>query len=76
MCADHGRMQLSAANLLIAAQQAKHAQPKPAATPAFSLDGEDGFAPLAFKQKAQPAAAPQTAQAASGRLGANLDIRV
>ncbi len=70
-------MQLSAANLLIAAQQAKTAQPaRAAAAPAFSLDGEEGFAPIAFKQKEAPAAAPQAAPSAGAKIGANLDIRV
>jgi hypothetical protein len=72
------RMQLSAANLLIAAQQAKTAAPARAAAPEFSLDGAEGFAPLAFKQKAAPAQAiaPQAAPNPAGRIGANLDIRV
>jgi len=72
-------MQLSAANLLLAAQAARQApQPKPAAF-AAALASEAGkdelFAPLDFKQA--PAAKPQ--QAAQGPLprpGATLDIRV
>ena len=76
-------MQLSAANLLLAAQQAIRPAPQPKA-PAFASElsgaqkGGDAFAPLDFKQTAEPA--PQTrpalVQTAPSRPGAALDIRV
>ena len=73
-------MQLSAANLLIAAQQfAKPAPQAPSgsATFAAAMAGEDGFAPLDFKQAASPALArPAAAQAPAPQIGATLDIRI
>jgi len=87
-----GRMQLSAANLLIASQQAARANPRPApeaqAQFANALAREKGvetadFAPMDFKKAPAPetpALAPATAPAApyggAMRLGANIDIRV
>jgi len=73
-------MQLSAANLLIAAQQfAKPAPQAPSGPASFAaaLSAEDGFAPLDFKQTANPA--PVRAAQASGpapQIGATLDIRI
>ncbi|MEI9991088.1 MAG: hypothetical protein WDM86_13710 [Rhizomicrobium sp.] len=85
-------MQLSAANLLIASQQlargAQRAAPDAQAKFASALAQENGaeatdFAPMEFKQTAPPKASPAgPAQGPaagynmSGRLGANLDIRV
>jgi hypothetical protein len=76
-------MQLSAANLLLAAQQAIRPAPQPKAG-AFTaeLSGaqgkDDGFAPLDFKQTAEPApqSRPAPAQTTPSRPGAALDIRV
>lgn len=80
-------MQLSAANLLIAAQQLSRPQ-APAQggaqfASALAKDGGvegAGFEPMAFKQTATAKAPAQTPApaAASGRgpLGANIDIRV
>ncbi len=75
-------MQLSAANLLLAAQQAIRPAPQPK-TPAFAaeLSGaqkDDLFAPLDFKQTAEPAPQPRPApaQAAPSRPGSALDIRI
>jgi len=83
-------MQLSAANLLIASQQL--ARPRAAtdapAQFAAAMAKESGveaagFEPMDFKQAAPakaaspaPAQAPAAGYNASGRLGANLDIRV
>ena len=83
-------MQLSAANLLIASQQL--ARPRAAADApaqfAAAMAKENGvesasFGPMDFKQAAPaktaqpaPAQAPAAGYNASGRLGANLDIRV
>ena len=77
-------MQLSAANLLIAAQQAASRQaPQPkanqfAAALATEAKKEALFAPLDFKQTAEPAAParPQAASSPATRPGAMLDIRV
>jgi hypothetical protein len=85
-------MQLSAANLLIASQQAARAHPRPApdarAQFASALAQEKGvepagFEPMDFKKTAAPqSAAPAAPTAASTpyggamRLGANIDIRV
>lgn len=72
-------MQLSAANLLLAAQQAAKPSPPQPKAPAFSaaLAAETRtdalFAPLDFKQAA-PAQTPAAGPAA--RIGATLDIRV
>ncbi len=78
-------MQLSAANLLLAAQQTAKQAPQPSA-PGFASalaaqrSKDDLFAPLDFKQAAQaaqPAPQPRPAQAeAPARAGATLDIRV
>jgi hypothetical protein len=81
-------MNLSAANLLAAAQQAARQiqQPQPNAK-AFSAalstanGKEDLFAPLDFKQAASPAPSPVGQQSqgnptAAQRPGANLDIRI
>ncbi|HWA88511.1 MAG TPA: hypothetical protein VG889_00640 [Rhizomicrobium sp.] len=69
-------MQLSAANLLLAAQQTPRQvpQPKPAAFEAALAAETKDFAPLDFKQTA-PAAAPPMPGPAQ-RPGATLDIRV
>ena len=78
-------MQLSAANLLLAAQQTAKQAPQPnapgfASTLAAQARKDDLFAPLDFKQTApapQPASQPRPAQAgAPARAGATLDIRV
>ncbi len=78
-------MQLSAANLLLAAQQTAKQTPQPnapgfASALAAQSRKDDLFAPLDFKQTApapQPAAQPRPAQAeAPARAGATLDIRV
>ena len=75
-------MQISSANTLIAAQQAKHAPPqaKPAGKPfAEALaghDGHDSFAPLKFKQATAPAPVAPQAQNSAARLGSQLDIRI
>jgi hypothetical protein len=73
-------MQLSAANLLLAAQQtAKQAPPSASALAAQSRK-DDLFAPLDFRQTAQaaqPTPLPRPAQpGAPARPGATLDIRV
>jgi hypothetical protein len=81
-------MQISAANLLIASQQL--ARPRAAADAqaqfASALAKENGvehtgFEPMDFKQAAPPKPAPasptpSTGYTASGRIGANIDIRV
>lgn len=73
-------MQLSAANLLIAAQQfAKQAgQPAPAQF-AVALAGDkaggDAFAPLDFKRASNPLP-PSAPPGAPLRIGAMIDIRV
>ncbi len=75
-------MQLSAANLLIAAQQAARpapqaGAPKFAAALAAENTKDDAFAPLAFRQTAGAAPArPATVQNPPSRPGAALDIRV
>jgi hypothetical protein len=75
-------MQISAANILIAAQQAAKQAPqaKPAAKPFAEALADhskgDGFAPLNFKQPTAPAAAPTQAQTPSARPGSQLDIRI
>ena len=83
-------MQLSAANLLIASQQATRAGTQPAAQPAQFASamkdsgGVDSFAPMEFKTaspaKPQPsAAAPATPQASyngAARIGSTIDIRI
>lgn len=73
-------MQLSAANLLIAAQQATKQAPQPPKAPAFAAalasetrNKDALFAPLDFKQAA-PAQPPAAGPAP--RIGATLDIRV
>jgi len=76
-------MQLSAANLLLAAQQAIRPAPQPK-VPAFAAElsgaqkGGDAFAPLDFKQTTEPTSQPRPAlaQGALSRPGATLDIRV
>ena len=78
-------MQLSAANLLVAAQQiARQVQPPQPNAKAFSAalasatGKEDLFAPLDFKQTARTPATPQPSAAAgsASKPGANLDIRI
>jgi len=77
-------MQLSAASLLIAAQQAarqaQSAQPNAKAfSAALAADSskDELFAPLAFKQTAPvPETRPAPAQGATSRLGTQLDIRI
>jgi hypothetical protein len=72
-------MQLSAANILLAAQQTpkQASPPKPAAFGAALAQAGGDFAPLDFKQAA-PATAPVAPKAAAPaqRPGATLDIRV
>jgi len=86
MFCDRQDMNLSAANLLAAAQQAARQiqQPQPNAK-AFSdaLSSanakDDLFAPLDFKQTVSAApiqARPQPSQNPAQRPGANLDIRI
>jgi hypothetical protein len=81
MICERDAMQLSAANLLLAAQQGAR-QPQPAKAPAFASElsaaqGKDeGFAPLAFKQTAEPAVQPRAAQTAPSRPGSTLDIKI
>ena len=67
-------MQLSPANLLLAAQQTPRQapQPQPAAFGAALAQAKGDFAPLDFKQAAP---APKPAAPAQ-RPGATLDIRV
>jgi hypothetical protein len=76
-------MQLSAANLLLAAQQTAKQAPQPnapgfASALAAQTRKDDLFAPLDFKQTTpQPAAQPPLSQAdAPARAGSTLDIRV
>ena len=84
-------MQLSAANLLIAAQQIARGAAKPAADAqaqfagALSKEsGVEGFEPMQFRSAAAPAkpaapaapASPAPAYAGPMRLGATVDIRV
>lgn len=78
-------MQLSTANLLLAAQQTAKQAPQPngpgfASALAAQSRKDDLFAPLDFKQTApvpSPAAQPPKAQAgAPARAGSTLDIRV
>jgi len=77
-------MQLSAANLLIAAQQAAKASPAPrpdgSAFSAALAKEATPFEPLPFKTTSateQPAAAPSApAPTAAARLGSQVDIRV
>jgi len=78
-------MQLSAANLLLAAQQTAKQAPQAnvpgfASTLAAQGRKDELFAPLDFKQTAQaaqPTPQPRPAQAeAPARAGATLDIRV
>jgi hypothetical protein len=74
-------MQLSAANLLLAAQQTAKQTSQPnatgfASTLAAQTRKDDLFAPLDFKQAA-PVPQPRLAQAgAPARAGSTLDIRV
>jgi hypothetical protein len=91
MFCDGGGMQLSAANLLIASQQLARPRAAADAPAQFaaalskaSNTKAAGFEAMDFKQTAPakpaqaaaPAAAPATGYNMSGRLGANLDIRV
>ena len=78
-------MQLSAANLLLAAQQTAKQVPQPnapgfASTLAAQTRKDDLFAPLDFRQATptqQPATQPRPAQTeAPARAGSTLDIRV
>jgi hypothetical protein len=75
-------MQISSANILIAAQQAAKQAPqtKPVAKPfadALADHGKgDNFAPLDFKQTAASAARPAAAQTPAVRPGSQLDIRI
>jgi hypothetical protein len=75
-------MQLSAANLLVAAQQAARQaqQPQPKAFAAALAESakEDLFAPLDFKTAPRLVAPSQPARniPAAPQLGANLDIRI
>ncbi len=76
-------MQISAANILIASQQAAKAAPPRADQAAFAsaLAKENAaFEPLAFKQMAEPAHAAPSASApkpmASAPKGSQVDIRV
>lgn len=65
-------MQIGSSLLIAAQQHAVRPQPKPA----FEARKEELFAPLDFKQTAEPAAKPQTAPGQVPCPGANLDIRV
>jgi hypothetical protein len=81
MFCEVGRMQLSAASLLIAAQQSAKPQPQQAASSFASAMGEhqksEDFAPIDFKQPAKPqSAAASASQSAPSRMGAAIDIRV
>jgi len=88
MFCDAGRMQLSAANLLIASQQvaAGTAKAAPDAKAQFSaaLAKENavvgaGFEPLDFKKASGAPAAPSATAPSYGgpaRIGAQVDIRV
>lgn len=78
-------MQISAANILIASQQAaKAAPPRPQAgvfAAALANENKTAFEPLAFKQMAEPAAQPTPTPAPSKPaaytpLGSQVDIRV
>ncbi len=75
-------MQISSANILIAAQQATKQAPqaKPAGNPFAEALADhtkaNSFAPLNFKQTAAPAAAPVQAQTPAARPGSQLDIRI
>jgi hypothetical protein len=74
-------MQLSAANILLAAQQSAKPQTQPAAN-GFAValsehEKTESFAPIDFKQPAEAApAASQAPQIAPACLGAAIDIRV
>jgi hypothetical protein len=74
-------MQLSAANILLAAQQSAKPQTQSAASGfAAVLSGQEetgNFASIDFKQPAKAApAGSQAPQIAPARLGASVDIRV
>ncbi|MBS0472585.1 MAG: hypothetical protein JSR60_16045 [Proteobacteria bacterium] len=83
-------MQLSAANLIIASQQAARANARPSPEAAAQFAGAlakekgvegAGFEPMDFKsapQKPQstPAAAPSAPYSGAMRIGATVDIRV
>jgi hypothetical protein len=73
-------MQISAANLLVASQQAAKAAPRPGGAFATELAKEKpGFKPLAFKQVETPAQQASQARSlpmASAPLGSQVDIRV
>mgnify|MGYP001557465221 CR=1 FL=1 len=77
-------MQISAANLLIASQQAAKAAPRPDAKAFAAAMEKASFEPLAFKEvTAAPKAAAQIqspaqppAQKTFARLGSQLDIKV
>ena len=76
-------MQISAANLLVASQQAAKAAPAAPSDGAFAATlakEKPGFEPLTFKQaEAQPpsqAAKPAAPQTALAPLGSQVDIRV
>jgi hypothetical protein len=76
-----GAMQLSAASLLLAAQQSAKPRSQAAsggfATALSEHQRSEGFAPIDFKQPAKPAqSASQASQSASARLGMAIDIRV
>jgi hypothetical protein len=83
MFCDGRPMQLSAANLLLAAQQATkqapQAQPNAKAFSAALADHTKGtsFAPLDFKQTASPPAAqPAASKSPAPKLGGQIDIRI
>jgi len=73
-------MQISAANLLIAAQQGAKAAPRSDGAFAAAMAKEKpGFEPLSFKQvETPPRLAPATPPAplASAPVGSQIDIRV
>jgi hypothetical protein len=73
-------MQLSAANLLVAAQQIARQVQQPNAkafSAALASEADDLFAPLDFKQTAGVSAPrPASSQSAPSRMGTQLDIRI
>ena len=75
-----GAMQLSAANVLLAAQQSARPAPQPRSNAFASAlqEAKPGgdFAPLDFRQTAAPSPAAQALSAPAARPGSTLDIRV
>ncbi len=75
-------MQISSANILIAAQQAAKQAPqakpgsKPFAEALVGHDGGDSFAPLSFKQTRHPCRICPTSAEPGCPPGSQLDIRI